>query len=929
MLTRERIKEAFDSVGLGVFPELSKEEYEAFKNTYDRDGNTIFHKGAMRYPPCLPEGFKDFHIRKDPRNGTGETVAHSAAKLRNLPEDFNDWLMRDNGERTVAHVFAEANVLPANFPHWGEVDRFDKTVAFVAAKNGTLPRDYANWGILGSNIGEGSSVAMTAFSNGGFFKGREREAFDLKTINGGTLAHEIAKNRSWAPELENLGFCNWSDRQDDGSTVLHLYVKSLGRIPDGCKDSLFLEDGNLVTVAEMLIESIEGNAVRRFGLDDEANSVKQHACESFLSKVGSKIVDKNDLEGLTPVQQAVFITKVVDALLERDPVEKNLFRAEALEVKNWKEADGKVLDQFKWLPHVSSGPADASAKIQEVLDGKRDSLIPGGLRGANPREFQKKGYEGLCARYGIDPYAAESNFDREVPARSRFAPRSEREPSERVLNAERGVAEKISRVFGKDIEKASRYIENHPKNVYNENLHKANNWKLEDTLPPQKKLHDAEFSLPKGEYRREEWAGFLAKFPGAGKFLADADEHDKVHPSLPEGVNELKTRMSLIGYGPLADMNPEVAKMAAALEVSKADFAHIVKLMPEAKKEALLPNIALVGEDELSGFRVRLLEKGDPKALIIGMSDLSSCCQRLGGVGEAAAIHSFKQPSSGVYVVENTRSGELVAQTWAWLSSDQKTVVFDSVESKFNDESMTKITQAMLLELAVEMKKDGYNTILSKTNYGMTKDISKEMGLKAADSVTAPRMMVSCSYTDCKPGSKAFSLDGAVANEMKVRTFHTSRVGRDIEKLPPIHLVKWDKRQDDIEIKKTVKGFKAEIAFTKDGDDVLIKVRAGNKEGLIANEVRRVHIAEKGVTWTQAKEIEEYKAAALRMVERRASLPEAQRTKLMTAIAQQSQATEPKAAKEEGRIPSRFSKAPDVREERPPERERRPAARSM
>ena len=81
--------------------------------------------------------------------------------------------------------------------------------------------------------------------------------------------------------------------------------------------------------------------------------------------------------------------------------------------------------------------------------------------------------------------------------------------------------------------------------------------------------------------------------------------------------------------------------------------------------------------------------------------------------------------------------------------------------------------------------------------------------------------------------------------------------------------------------------------------------------------------------WTQAKEIEEYKAAALRMVERRASLPEAQLTKLMTAIAQQSQATEPKAAKEEGRIPSRFSRAPDVREERTPARETRPAASSM
>jgi len=926
MLTQEKIRKAFDSVGLGVFPELSKEEYEAFKNTYDRDGNTIFHKGAMRYPPCLPEGFKDFHIRKDPRNGAGETVAHSAAKLRNLPEDFNDWLMRDNGERTVAHVFAEANVLPADFSHWGEIGRSDITfesVASVAVRKGTLPRDYANWGVsdlnLVSKTRDRTSVAMTAFSNGGFFKGREREAFDLKTINGGTLAHEIAKNRYRAQELENFGFGNWFDRQDDGRTVLHLYVKSLGRIPDGCKDSLLLEDGNLVTVAGMLIEHIEDNAVRLLDLDD-ANSVKQYVCESFLSKVGSKIVDKNDLEGLAPAQQAVFITKVVDAILERDPIEKDLFCAQALEVNNWKEADGKVLDQFKWLPHISSSPADASEKIQEVLDGKRDSLIPGGLRGANPREFQKKGYEGLCARYCIAPYVAESNFDRDVPARTQFAPTGEGDPPERIHDAERGIAEKISRAFGKDIEKASRYIENHP---MNRGLAEK---------PSERKLHDAELILPKGNYNKEAWAGFLAKFPEAHRSFASADLHDERYGSLPNGPKELESRVTLIGYGELANEHQGLAKLASGLGASRAEFEKLVEIAPNAKSTCFLPDIALIGERELEGFRLRKLENGDPKALLIGMSDLSSCCQRIGGAGEASAIHSYTQPSSAVYVVENTKNGDLVAQTWAWMANDGKTIVLDSIESKYKDEAMVKVTQAMIRELAIELKQEGFRTLLSQTKYGMTRDVAVDAGFVkpgAGGVATVPRMLDGCLYSDCKPGSIAHSMDKIVEDELKVRTHHTSRVGRDIEKLPPIHLVKWDKRQDDIEIKKTVKGFKAEIAFTKDGDDVLIKVRAGNKEGLIANEVRRVHIAEKGVTWTQAKEIEEYKAAALRMVERRASLPEAQRTKLMTAIAQQSQATEPKAAKEEGRIPSRFSRAPDVREERPPERERRPAGRSM
>ena len=916
MLDQKRIQEAFESVYRGVFPKLSKEEYDGLKTTYDRYGRTIFHHAARDFK--LPKDFKDWHLR----DSDGLTVGHFLIQLSPPKSFYESWRNGECGNDKSYHdAIVEAKTIPADHPHWDVENYQGENLASVALLNGVLPKDFSQWSLPDSF--SGGSIALAAL-NKGFFKGREQEALLLETFEGQLLAHEVAAEVGGDKKLDELGFKDWSLKNKDGDSVLHLCHR-MEEIPKSVsKSDLLTKNKWGHSAARYCLNELASMAVQNYGETEG----RERAFDKFISDAGSKLIDRDDLAGLSPVQQAVFITNTVKAIENGADLDSQRLREEALQFRNWKEADQHVLPQFKWLPHISSGPDDASVKIQEFLDGQRPSLVPGGLRGVNPREFQKKAYEGICDRYGVEPYEA-ARVSVKDESRPIFGPGSERQAGDRALDAERAIAEKLSRVFGKDIEKAVRYIENHPANIQNAINYEQMNW---TALSPQKKLHDAELSLPKGEYRKEEWAGFLAKNPSAGRFLADADAHDKKYDSLPNGVNELKSRMNMIGYGEIGEQNPALAKMAADLGVSKNNFDRMVKLMPHAKKEALLPDIALIGEDELSGFRVRLLEKGDPKALVIGMEDLSSCCQSLGSVGEAAAIHSFTQPCSGVYVIENTKTGELVAQTWAWLShvcNDQQTIVFDSVESKFNDESMTKITQAMLLELAVEMKKDGFRTVMSKTSYGMTKDVAKGMGFKPGDMVAAPQIMFPCSYMDCQPYSKAHGMDNVVESELKVRTHHTSRVGRDIEKLPAIHLVKWDKRQDDIQVKKTVKGFKAEIAFTKEGDDVLIKVRAGNKEGLIANEVRRVHIAEKGVTWTQAKEIEDYKAAAIRMIERRASLPEAQRTKLMTSIAEKLQPTESKAAKEEGRFGSRFSRAPEVREERPPERERRAPSRAM
>lgn len=93
----------------------------------DRGGwSTLAHIAA--WEGLLPDDFNQWAIK----NQDGYTVAHTAANNGHLPKGFDQWELRDEGGKTVAHEAAFWNKLPADFDQWGLTDDYGQTVRKVA-----------------------------------------------------------------------------------------------------------------------------------------------------------------------------------------------------------------------------------------------------------------------------------------------------------------------------------------------------------------------------------------------------------------------------------------------------------------------------------------------------------------------------------------------------------------------------------------------------------------------------------------------------------------------------------------------------------------------------------------------------------------------------------------------------------------------------
>ncbi len=83
-------------------------------------------------------------------------------------------------------------------------------------------------------------------------------------------------------------------------------------------------------------------------------------------------------------------------------------------------------------------------------------------------------------------------------------------------------------------------------------------------------------------------------------------------------------------------------------------------------------------------FRFRVLKTFDPYHFQVGVD--TDCCQKLGGVGEAAAIDSYINPLAGVVVLELLNLGEykLVSQSYFHYVPQTNGIILDNVE--YNEE---------------------------------------------------------------------------------------------------------------------------------------------------------------------------------------------------------------------------------------------------
>lgn len=120
----------------------------------------------------------------------------------------------------------------------------------------------------------------------------------------------------------------------------------------------------------------------------------------------------------------------------------------------------------------------------------------------------------------------------------------------------------------------------------------------------------------------------------------------------------------------------------------------MIKYAKDAKKkDARL--LAINYDDPAGKFRFRTLKDLDPYHFTVG-SD-TDCCQRIGGIGENAAIDSFVNPMAGVLLLEANIDGEwkVVSQSYFHYVSKDNGVILDNVETNHANRIslMSKIPQ--------------------------------------------------------------------------------------------------------------------------------------------------------------------------------------------------------------------------------------------
>lgn len=160
----------------------------------------------------------------------------------------------------------------------------------------------------------------------------------------------------------------------------------------------------------------------------------------------------------------------------------------------------------------------------------------------------------------------------------------------------------------------------------------------------------------------------------------------------------------------------------------------VFEYISENPSEAVVHNFPEV-DLESGSLQLSLLDKKDPINLYIG--EYTSCCQKLGGFGDSVCQEGWNDRCSVNYVFRSSTSKDIVAHMWVWEDVNGDYVI-DSIEGR-GHVNVTDVT-FLVKEFGDICKSKGISVLLSKTSYGLTKDVVATIGAMketvCADSVT-------------------------------------------------------------------------------------------------------------------------------------------------------------------------------------------------
>jgi len=140
------------------------------------------------------------------------------------------------------------------------------------------------------------------------------------------------------------------------------------------------------------------------------------------------------------------------------------------------------------------------------------------------------------------------------------------------------------------------------------------------------------------------------------------------------------------------------------------------------KDELVLDNNYMFTGSNNSKFRFRTLGDVDAQHFSIGVD--TSCCQRIGGIGEAAAIDSFINPEAGVIILEVNSNSRwtIISQSYFHVVSEGNYFILDNIEAgKYDNDSLKLMIGFNFFEvygiLAKELLAKGFKKVLCGMGY--------------------------------------------------------------------------------------------------------------------------------------------------------------------------------------------------------------------
>ena len=139
-------------------------------------------------------------------------------------------------------------------------------------------------------------------------------------------------------------------------------------------------------------------------------------------------------------------------------------------------------------------------------------------------------------------------------------------------------------------------------------------------------------------------------------------------------------------------------ELAQKYGFSQQQFEEAQEIWEEAKKReaSSIPRVEKKEEE----YSYEVLRLDDAVGIFVG--NITECCQKVGGFGETAMLHSMKEKNGRVFVVRNA-SNKIIAQAWLWRNGN--TVCFDNVEVPHKEEGIKK-NQDMIYEALKKAARD-------------------------------------------------------------------------------------------------------------------------------------------------------------------------------------------------------------------------------